>query len=137
MPQSIDKRLLTLWSRRQTVLPYRSRSRLCSSSRQMLSNSHAPRQNRVTENTTTQSLLPPRSSPPIRSNASIKTTALPRITHMPNRTFSLLGLLSVASSRTIFKKTYVEMMLASARMHIRSKTIGRVFDSHRNPVVCP
>ena len=49
--------------------------------------------------------LPPRPSS-IRSKASIMTTAFPRITHIPRRTFSLFGLLSVASSRTMLRKTY-------------------------------
>lgn len=46
-----------------------------------------------------------RSPPPILSSASIITTEFPRITHMPRRTFSLFGLDSVASSRTMFRKT--------------------------------
>ena len=49
--------------------------------------------------------LPPRPSS-IRSSASIMTTAFPRMTHIPSRTFSLFGLLSVASSRTMLRKTY-------------------------------
>ena len=56
--------------------------------------------------------LPPLSSPPILSKASIMTTELPRITHMPSLTFSLFGFDSVASSRTMFKKTFERAPLA-------------------------
>ena len=49
---------------------------------------------------------PPSRGPPILSKASIITTEFPRITHMPSRTFSLLGFDSVASSSTMLRKTY-------------------------------
>lgn len=48
---------------------------------------------------------PPRPPSSIRSSASIITTELPLITHIPIRTFSPLGLLSLASSRTMLRKT--------------------------------
>lgn len=54
-----------------------------------------------------QSLGPPLRSSPMRSSASIMTTEFPRITHIPNRTFSLLALDSVASSSTMLRKTCV------------------------------
>ncbi|KAB8621899.1 hypothetical protein FH972_026010 [Carpinus fangiana] len=51
-----------------------------------------------------------RSSPPILSNASSMTTEFPRMTTMPTRTFSPLAFSSTASSRTIFRKTYGELV---------------------------
>lgn len=59
----------------------------------------------------------PRSSPPIRSSASSITTEFPRITHMPSLTFSPFGLLSVASSSTMLRKTYTLKQPQQERSH--------------------
>jgi len=71
--------------------------------------------------------LPPRSSPPILSSASIMTTEFPRITHMPSRTFSLLGFCSVASSRTMLRKTFFPRVVSRL---LRGGTVGRARERH-------
>ena len=81
--------------------------------------------------------LPPRPSS-IRSNASIMTTAFPRITHIPRRTFSLFGLLSVASSRTMLRKTYKSNATVSTPQKKRRREIReKCLDVHRNRAACP
>jgi hypothetical protein len=76
---------------------------------------------------------PPLSSPPILSRASIMTIELPRMTHMPRRTFSLFAFDSVASSSTTFRNTCVlrQPSLLEHRARLESQHVTYVVAAQR------